>query len=106
MTLGNQALQGGMTIFLHTWGSNVFYHPHIHCIVTGGGVGKDGVWHHLKGCKGAGCDFLFPVQVLSPMFRAKLMAMLTSRPEELGEAIPQVIRKQSAQRNRPYCALF
>ena len=47
-----KGLQGGMTSILHTWGSNLFYHPHIHCIVTGGGVDKDGVWHSLDGCKG------------------------------------------------------
>lgn len=87
-------LQGGMTAILHTWGSNLYFHPHIHCIVTGGGIDKDGAWHHLKGSKGAGRDFLFPVQALSPMFRAKLMAMLTSRLKELGEVIPQDVRKQ------------
>ena len=89
-----QGLQGGMTAILHTWGSNLYYHPHIHCIVTGGGIDKDGVWHHLKGSKGAGRDFLFPVQALSPMFRAKLMAMLTSRLKELNEVTPQDVRKQ------------
>ena len=89
----NQGLQGGITCILHTWGSNLHYHPHIHCIVTGGGVDADGVWHHLEGCKGAR-DFLFPVQALSPMFRAKLMAMTTSRLKKLGEAIPQHVRKQ------------
>ena len=89
-----QGLQGGMTAILHTWGSNLYYHPHIHCIVTGGGIDKDGVWHHLKGCRRDGRDFLFPVQALSPMFRAKLMFLLTSRLKELGEAIPQDIRKQ------------
>ena len=90
---GNQGLQGGMTAILHTWGSNLYYHPHIHCIVTGGGVDRDGVWHHLRGCKGAR-DFLFPVQALSPMFRAKLMAMLTYRLKEPGGAIPQHVRRQ------------
>ena len=56
-----RGLQGGMTAILHTWGSNLYFHPHIHCIVTGGGIDKAGVWHHLKGSKGAGRDFLFPV---------------------------------------------
>ena len=72
-----KGLQGGMTSILHTWGSNLFYHPHIHCIVTGGGVDGEGVWHHLKGCKGNAKDFLFPVQALSKVFRAKFLSMLT-----------------------------
>ncbi len=88
-----RGLQGGMTSILHTWGSNLFFHPHIHCIVTGGGVDKDGVWHPLEGCKQAK-DFLFPVQALSKVFRAKFMAMLTSALKDTGEAIPQNVRKQ------------
>lgn len=72
-----EGLQGGMTSILHTWGSNLFYHPHIHCIVTGGGVDADGVWHHLKGCGGDAKDFLFPVHALSKVFRAKFIDMLS-----------------------------
>jgi hypothetical protein len=90
----NQGLQGGMTAILHTWGSNLYYHPHIHCIVTGGGVDRDGMWHHLKGCRKDGRHFLFPVQALSPMFRAKFLAMLTARLKETGEVIPQNVRGQ------------
>lgn len=70
-----KGLQGGMTSILHTWGSNLFYHPHIHCIVPGGGIDADGVWHTLESCSNG--DFLFPVQALSKVFRAKMMAMLT-----------------------------
>lgn len=32
-----QCLQPGMTALLHTWGSNLSFHPHLHCIVPGGG---------------------------------------------------------------------
>ena len=83
-----QGLQGGMTCILHTWGSNLYYHPHIHCIVTGGGVDKKGVWHHLEGCKGAK-EFLFPVQALSKVFRAKFLSMFTSILKKTNEKIPQ-----------------
>ena len=83
-----------MTSILHTWGSNLFYHPHIHCIVTGGGVDKDGVWHSLDGCKGFAKDFLFPVRALSKVFRAKFLAMLTSALKNESECIPQEIRKK------------
>ena len=88
-----KGLQGGMTSILHTWGSNLYYHPHIHCIVTGGGVDKNGVWHHLEGCKGAK-EFLFPVRALSSVFRAKFMAMFTSALKESNEKIPQDVRKK------------
>jgi len=87
-----QGLQGGMTGILHTWGSNLFYHPHIHCIVTGGGVDRDGIWHHLKGCRG-NSNFLFPVHALSKVFRAKMLAALTKELAKTGTAIPKDVRK-------------
>lgn len=99
---GNQGLQGGMTAILHTWGSNMYYHPHIHCIVTGGGVDKDGRWHHLKGCGGAARDFLFTVRGMMVMFRAKLMAMLTRRLKEQGEVIPPDVRRQCFDKKKPW----
>src|SRR5271154_1218385 len=34
----------GMTAVLHTWGQNLFHHPHIHCIVPGGGLSPEGRW--------------------------------------------------------------
>ena len=92
-------LQGGMTSILHTWGSNLFYHPHIHCIVTGGGVDREGVWHHLKGCKGDARDFLFPVLALSKVFRAKFLSMLTSALKEENGLIPQDVRKLCMEKN-------
>lgn len=88
-----RGLQGGMTSILHTWGSNLFYHPHVHCIVTGGGVDADGIWHHLDGCKDAR-SFLFPVHALSKVFRAKFLARLTAALKDEFLLIPQNIRKQ------------
>lgn len=90
---GAQGMQGGTTAVLHTWGSNLHYHPHVHCIVPGGGVDKDGAWRHLKGCRGSR-DFLFPVQALSEVFRAKFMEMLTRSLKACGEAVPQDVRKR------------
>ena len=74
----NEGLTAGMTAILHTWGSNLYYHPHIHCIVPGGGIDNQGVWHHLKGCKDS--NFLFPVYAM--------------RLKENGVIIDQKIRKQ------------
>lgn len=90
---GKNKLQGGMTAILHTWGSNLSYHPHVHCIVPGGGVDKQGKWHSLKGCKNAS-SYLFPVNALSQVFRANMLNLLTRALKEKGITIPQKVRKQ------------
>ena len=87
----NEGLLAGMTAILHTWGSNLFYHPHIHCIVPGGGVDKRGVWHHIKGGKHS--DFLFPVAAMSTRFRGRFMSLLTRRLKEKNIVIEQSVRK-------------
>ena len=71
--------------------SNLFYHPHIHCIVPGGGMDKLGVWHHLNGCEKS--NFLFPVHGMSDKFRGRFMALLTRRLKEDGFVIAGYIRK-------------
>ena len=38
----------GITAVLHTWGQNLMYHPHIHCIVTGGGLTTRGKWQRSR----------------------------------------------------------
>ena len=87
-----EGLLTGMTAILHTWGSNLFYHPHIHCIVPGGGVDKRGVWHHLKGCKRS--DFLFPVRAMSAKFNGRFMNLITRRLKEIDVIISQEVRIQ------------
>lgn len=62
----------GMISVLHTWGQNMSLHPHLHCIVPGGGITKGGKWKQAKN-KG---KFLFPVKALSKVFRAKYVAEL------------------------------
>jgi hypothetical protein len=62
----------GMISILHTWGQNMSLHPHLHCIVPGGGVTKSGKWKKAKN-KG---KFLFPVTAMSIVFRAKYAAEL------------------------------
>lgn len=63
--------QLGFTAVLHTWTRDLRFHPHLHCIVTGGGLTPDGArW------KATRQDYLFPVRVLSALFRGKLMATL------------------------------
>jgi hypothetical protein len=54
----------GLTAVLHTWGQSLDHHPHVHCIVPGGGVSRDGVsWVRCRP------DFFLPVRVLSRLFR-------------------------------------
>ena len=61
----------GFTSVLHTWGSAMTHHPHVHMIVPGGGLSPNGAkWIS------ASEDYLLPVQVLSRMFRGKMLAML------------------------------
>jgi len=93
-----QNLKGGMTAILHTWGSNLQYHPHIHCIVPGGGIDDNGIWQELDGCRG-NRRFLFPVRSLSLIFRAKFMALLTGSLTEDGETIPQDVRKKAFEKD-------
>jgi hypothetical protein len=59
---------------LHTWTRELLYHPHVHCIVTDGGLTNDSRW---VGGKGKG-KFLFPVKALSVVFRAKFLEALTA----------------------------
>jgi hypothetical protein len=54
----------GLTAVLHTWGSAMTHHPHVHCIVPGGGVSLDG--QRWVACRPG---FFLPVRVLSRLFR-------------------------------------
>jgi hypothetical protein len=54
----------GVMAVLHTWGSNLSYHPHVHCLVTGGGLSPDGeTWTPARD------NYLVPVHALSRLFR-------------------------------------
>ncbi len=61
----------GVTAILHTWGQNLLLHPHLHCVVTGGGLAPDGTrWS-------AGRErYFLPVKVLGKLFRGKFLALL------------------------------
>ena len=59
-----------MIAALHTWGRTLCLHPHVHCLVTGGGWTADGHW------KAARNGFLLPVRVVQALFRGKLLAAL------------------------------
>jgi len=63
----------GITSVLHTWGSALTHHPHIHMIVPGGGISIDGTrWVPCR------TDFILPVKVLSCLFRGLFLAKLVA----------------------------
>jgi hypothetical protein len=61
----------GGTLVLHTWGSALTHHPHIHGIIPGGGLSPDG--EHWIACKPG---FFLPVRVLSRLFRRRFLEAL------------------------------
>ena len=63
--------QPGMVAVLHTWGQNLLHHPHLHCVVPGGGIAPGGTkW---MGCRPG---FFLPVRVLSRLFRRLFLKYL------------------------------
>ena len=66
----------GITSILHTWGQTMEFHPHIHSIVTGGGLKNN----HWVSCEK---DYLFKVQVLGSLFRGKFLYYLKHEFENL-----------------------
>jgi len=70
--------QLGIVAVLHTWGQNLHYHPHLHCIVSGGGLACDVRGKVHGDAKWIACrpGFFLPVRVLSRLFRGKFLALL------------------------------
>ena len=66
----------GYICVLHTWGSELNYHPHIHVILLGGGLTVNKQW------RDKGEEFFLPVKVMSKLFRGKYMAELKKLYEE------------------------
>ena len=61
----------GFLAILHTWGQTLLHHPHIHCLIPGGGISTDSSqWIHC------GEKFFLPVRVLSSLFQKKLLAYI------------------------------
>ena len=61
----------GFIAILHTWGQNLMHHPHLHCVVPGGGISPDG--EHWVACRPG---FFLPVRVLSRLFRRLFLEQL------------------------------
>jgi Putative transposase/Transposase zinc-binding domain len=70
--------QVGVLMVLHTWGQNLHHHPHVHCVVTGGGLSCDAHGNLDAAPRWVSCPkgFFLPVRVLSRVFRGKYISGL------------------------------
>jgi hypothetical protein len=84
----------GLTAVLHTWKRDLRFHPHLHCIVTGGALGAapDGRPRWID----AGRDYLFPVKVLSKLFRGKFVAGLEQSHARGELTLPETLQAPGA----------
>ena len=85
--------QVGILAALHTWTGQLHHHPHVHMLVTGGGVSDDGTaWHEAPN------GFLVPVKKLSPMIADRFAKALRKDHPELYAQVPPKTWK------RPWCS--
>lgn len=70
----------GITAVLHTWGQQLDYHVHLHCIVTGGGVTQTGEWVAASRANG---KFLFPEAALKKVYKAIFLRLIRERKAEI-----------------------
>jgi predicted RNA-binding Zn-ribbon protein involved in translation (DUF1610 family) len=84
----------GMIAILHTWGQNLLLHPHIHCVVPGGGIAPD---HHCW--VSSRQRFFLPVKPLKRVFRRKFIDGLKRlyRRKRLGHAGPAAVFSEPKQ---------
>ena len=74
--------QMGFTLVLHTWSQTLTQHPHVHGLVTGGALTPSGEWKNAKP------GFLFPVQALSRVFRAKYLDAVSTLRKDTALKVP------------------
>ena len=90
LNLGNNedylGAKPGITTVLHTWGQNLDYHVHLHCVVSGGGI-KEGKWVKAKRSNG---KFLFPETALKKTYKAIFLRMVRERKQEIACADNQI----------------
>ena len=75
----------GVLAVLHTWSRTLAYHPHVHCLVPGGGLTADGQWRPARE------GYLVPVRALSPIFRGMFLDLLAKALPKV--AIPDTVRR-------------
>ena len=80
--------QPGILAALHTWGQTLVLHPHVHCLVTGGGLTPDGSWKAVRN------GFLLPVRVVMAVFRGKMLAAIRQAWAREDLVLPEGMRPQ------------
>jgi hypothetical protein len=83
--------QIGVTAVLHTWTRDLRLHPHVHCIVTAGGLSDDGQWVPARS------RFLFSVKAMSKVFRGKFvdgLATLLGDSSQFAELKPRLYDRE------------
>jgi hypothetical protein len=97
----------GVLMVLHTWGQNLHHHPHVHCVVTGGGLSCDGTGKINPSPRWVACrpGFFVPVRVLSRVFRGKFLAGLRSASDAGKLRWPAALAKPDA-RAAWYASLY
>ena len=78
----------GILAALHTWSQTLVLHPHLHCLVTGGGLPPDGPWKAVRH------GFLLPARVVMAVFRGKLLAALRQAWARAALTLPAALRPQ------------
>jgi hypothetical protein len=92
---------------LHTWGQNLHHHPHVHCVVSGGGLSCDATGKVDASPRWLSCrpGFFLPVRVLSRLFRGKFVAGLREAIDAGKLTLPAALAEPAA-RERWYASLY
>ena len=80
--------QPGIIAALHTWSQTLMLHPHIHCLVTGGGLTPMGQWVAVRN------GFLLPARVVMAVFRGKMVAAIRQTFARGALALPAAMQPQ------------
>jgi hypothetical protein len=80
--------QPGILAALHTWSQTLVLHPHLHCLVTGGGLTPDGHWKAVRH------GFLLPARVVMAVFRGKMLSALRRALDRDELVLPEAMRPQ------------
>jgi len=88
----------GVLMVLHTWGQNLHHHPHVHCVVTGGGLSCDARGVVAATPRWLACrpGFFLPVRVLSRLFRGKFLALLRTAFQDGRLTVPERLTEAGA----------
>jgi hypothetical protein len=80
--------QPGIIAALHTWSQTLGLHPHLHCLVTGGGLTREGQWVAVRN------GFLLPARVVMAVFRGKMVAAIRQALTREALTVPELMRPQ------------